>query len=369
MPDQSQSTASRRLMPRNALATVLALVACMIALPVHAQTVEGEAPPTIDGTTGAAVEPVPQKPKVKAAAKPATGQKAGMSAEAQQRVEQLEEQLSDLQVVVGTLESLAKGRPSGGATNSVGSNGATTSDLDGRVRELEVRMQQISGQLAEISQQLRQMNAGGAQASAIAPVAPAPAIATDGTPAAEAAPTAEGFGQTTVTQEAGTPAAGGDPIKDLLQGNTAAEAAPAAGTQVASVDPATATAAGPQQAYEAAYGLLLQQDFAGAEQGFRAFLGQNADNPLNSEAQYFLGESHYVRGQYKPAAEAYLKGYSSYRQGKRAPDSLLKLAMSLGRLNQKDSACNAFTALDGEYPSAPANVKRRAVSERERIGC
>ena len=82
-----------------------------------------------------------------------------------------------------------------------------------------------------------------------------------------------------------------------------------------------------------------------------------------------MGETYFVRGQYKAAASSFLKGYSSYGQGGKAADSLLKLAMSLDRLGQKEAACSSFTELASKFPAAPQNVKARAQSERQRIGC
>ena len=81
------------------------------------------------------------------------------------------------------------------------------------------------------------------------------------------------------------------------------------------------------------------------------------------------GESHFVRGQYKAAAGAFLKGYQTYAQSAKAPDSLLKLAMSLDRLGQKDAACSSYAELSTKFPNAPASIKSRATSERLRVGC
>jgi TolA-binding protein len=43
--------------------------------------------------------------------------------------------------------------------------------------------------------------------------------------------------------------------------------------------------------------------------------------------------------------------------------------MSLDRLGQKDAACTSFSELTTRFPDAPDNVKSRAESERQRIGC
>ena len=106
-----------------------------------------------------------------------------------------------------------------------------------------------------------------------------------------------------------------------------------------------------------------------AEQAFRDFLGRYPKSQLAGNAQYWLGETYYVRGQYKEAADAFLTGYKSYRKGQKAPESLLRLAMSLNRLNQSKTACTALQALASEFPDAPARVRETADKERSRAGC
>ena len=99
--------------------------------------------------------------------------------------------------------------------------------------------------------------------------------------------------------------------------------------------------------------------------------GSVATSPdaLAGNAHYWLGESHFVRGQYKAAASAFLKGYQGFGKGAKAPDSLLKLAMSLDRLGQKEAACASFAELGTRFPNATATVKTRAQAERARLGC
>ena len=114
---------------------------------------------------------------------------------------------------------------------------------------------------------------------------------------------------------------------------------------------------------------MLQQDYVNAETAFSGFLGKFPKDKLAGNAQYWLGESHYVRGQYREAADSFLKGYSNYQRGPKAPDSLLKLAMSLARLGQKEQSCSAFTQLDSAFPQASAQLKKRSAAERQRAGC
>jgi tol-pal system protein YbgF len=139
---------------------------------------------------------------------------------------------------------------------------------------------------------------------------------------------------------------------------------------VASAPPVGAeTEQSPKQLYETAYGYLLQRDYGAAEAAFDEFLRHHPNDPLAGNAQYWLGESLYVRGQYRAAAGAFLKGYQTYSKSAKAPESLLKLAMSLQRLGQKDAACSSFSELTTKFPSAPSHVKTTAQTERQRAGC
>ncbi|MCK9910240.1 tol-pal system protein YbgF, partial [Microbacteriaceae bacterium K1510] len=109
--------------------------------------------------------------------------------------------------------------------------------------------------------------------------------------------------------------------------------------------------------------------YTAAQSAFEDFLSRYPQDSLAGNAQYWLGEAHFVRGEYKAAASSFLKGYQNYTGNPRAADSLLKLAMSLDRLGQKAAACSSFGELSSRFPNAPENVKMRAKSERQRIGC
>jgi tol-pal system protein YbgF len=116
-------------------------------------------------------------------------------------------------------------------------------------------------------------------------------------------------------------------------------------------------------------GYLMQRDYGAAQAAFEDFLNLYPKDSLAGNAQYWLGEAHFVRGEYTAAAGAFLKGYQNYAGNARAADSLLKLAMSLDRLGQKDAACSSYSELNTRFPDAPENVKTRAKSERQRISC
>ena len=85
--------------------------------------------------------------------------------------------------------------------------------------------------------------------------------------------------------------------------------APVAATKTA---PITEPNAAAKDLYEKAYGFLLQQNYAAAETAFSGFLAAHPKDPLAGNAAYWLGESLFVRGQYKAAATDFLKSTQDY---------------------------------------------------------
>ena len=90
---------------------------------------------------------------------------------------------------------------------------------------------------------------------------------------------------------------------------------------------------------------------------------------LSGNALYWLGETHYVRRQFEPAAVAFLEGYKNFPKGSKAADNLLKLGMSLAGLNRQKEACTTFAKLGQEFPDAPNNLKAVAENERRKLSC
>ncbi|HMN36418.1 MAG TPA: tol-pal system protein YbgF [Hyphomicrobium sp.] len=273
------------------------------------------------------------------------------------RVESLEEQLVDMQVLVGTLQSMARNPSAAGAV--AGGSGGSADPV--RVDALENQVRALSNQVQALSDQVRSMGGTPRRGEYVAPAAPAQAP----------------FGTTSVQGDAigGLIEGGNASGPPVITGDNPAYAAPQAGTAPAPAGvqtaalPAAGEGADPRQVYETAYGYLLQRDYGAAEAAFDNFLKKFPNDSLAGNAQYWLGESYFVRGQYKSAASAFLQGYQTYAKSAKAPDSLLKLAMSLDRLGQKDAACASYAELNTKFPDAPQSVKTRAQAERQRIGC
>jgi tol-pal system protein YbgF len=124
----------------------------------------------------------------------------------------------------------------------------------------------------------------------------------------------------------------------------------------------------PEALYERSYESLLRRQFGDAESGFQTFVSKHRDHSLAGNAQYWLGETYYVQGDYKQAAQAFLSGYQNFPKSRKAADSLLKLGLSLKRLGQNEQACAAFNAVSENYPKA-TEARKRAQSESKRDGC
>lgn len=312
-------------------------------------------------------------------AKPASGAAAASSGESglKARIESLEEQLVDMQVLIGTLESMSKSG-GGGSTQAFAATAAASGDA-ARIDGLETQVRALTSQIEQLSEQVRGL--GGAPKRSDIPATTSTADAAGaGGPGANAVPpngTGDAIGGMLNDNSQPPRPAGGNPAAGEAgtSGADSAGSPPQASVSTAALPPTGLPPAGesgsadPKQLYETAYGYLLQRDYAQAETAFGEFLKRYPNDSLSGNAQYWLGETHFVRGQYKAAAGDFLKGYQNYAQSAKAPDSLLKLAMSLDRMGQKDAACSSYAELSTKFPKAPQSVKARAQTERQRVGC
>lgn len=121
--------------------------------------------------------------------------------------------------------------------------------------------------------------------------------------------------------------------------------------------------------YEAAYELLKKGDHTGAEKAFLEFIKNNPKSDLAGNANYWLGETYYARGQYEQAVGVFAEGFTTYKNNSKAADNLLKLGITMNKLNKKTEACTAFTSLPKEFPKATQSLKDRAKVEAKKASC
>jgi tol-pal system protein YbgF len=323
---------------------------------------------------------------------------AGTPAQAQdsdlaQQMQRVRRDLSDLQAYIYSgkapsreaIAEIAADSPDSAARLQVQLQNLETQvrDLTGRIEEVEHGVSRVTERLEKLNADLeirfQALESGKGQTGAVAPGGgPAPG-ASGASPRAEdggagAAPTplkkqvAEGLapGQQvfgTMSSTGGAKAVK-PPVKTLPE-KPDGTPAPGAdeGQQLASA------AGGPRQRYDAAFQYLQQRDYQKAAAAFDQFVKTYPDSPLSSNALYWLGETHYVRKDYAEAARVYLDGYKRYPKGSKAPDNLLKLGMSLAAINEKQSACAAWSKLVKTYPTANKRLLSDAKSEMSKLHC
>jgi tol-pal system protein YbgF len=264
--------------------------------------------------------------------------------------------------------------------------------LTGKVEELNFTVKQLQGQVRkgaapqaraaepEAPKKKVAVITGGTEdieAEPLAPIpAPAPAVAPKRQAALAAEPNSIYGGDEAADQTGG--------VQDLTKGRNAAAQPDDGGFQGQVVDPAVTADADantsgieqvslqpadtPESLYKRSDEALLRRQFPEAEQGFRDFISKYPDHSLTGSAQYWLGETFYVQGDYRTAAQNFLAGYQKYPKSRRAPDSLLKLGLALNKLGQKSQACAALGNVSSEFPKA-VEAKKRAQTEFKRAGC
>jgi tol-pal system protein YbgF len=320
---------------------------------------------------------------------PSFAQQGGDSIDA--RLSRVEQKLADLQALVGALQSFARSNPgaapppdtAGGAP--VADPSPSQGDVGARVAALETQIGALTAELEQINQRLNALNGIPAAQAPAAPVprlpnTPPPDKQGDAGPAPDAAVAAMAAsagdagdpGDTSKPRWYG-PRPGEEQTSALPPGAPQPLLPPAAQGGEASAQPPSQVAALPSDdvhsLYEKGQGAITQKDYASAEVAFRQLIKTYPKDPLTTDAQYWIGESYYRRGQYKNAADAFLKGYKKHKSGDKAPETLLKLGMSLAALGQKDAACSTFGELKAKFPKAPETVRDEAKAERKKAGC
>jgi len=125
----------------------------------------------------------------------------------------------------------------------------------------------------------------------------------------------------------------------------------------------------PDEQYQASYKLLKEKKLALAAKGFQSFLKTNPDHQLAGNAYYWLGEIKTMDKQYDQAAVEYMRGYKKNPKGNRAPDNLLKLAISLSKINKRREACISLFKLQKEFPTPSANIKKHLDEQLKLLSC
>jgi tol-pal system protein YbgF len=134
--------------------------------------------------------------------------------------------------------------------------------------------------------------------------------------------------------------------------------------------PTPAPAPDPKREFDTAMALLSRAQYDDASQAFRKFTEEHPEDERASAALYWTGDIAYsAKKDYPTAARDFAELLKRYPTAPRAPDSMLKLGLSLFELGQMNEGCAALAALPAKYPQASPAITTRARNERRDAMC
>jgi tol-pal system protein YbgF len=117
-----------------------------------------------------------------------------------------------------------------------------------------------------------------------------------------------------------------------------------------------------QALYDRGYTLYHQRHYVDAEASFQRFLQAEPNSELADNAQYWIGECRYSRGDMRGALAAFREAVARYPRGNKTPDALLKAGMSLEALGDKEGARTTYQEVLRQFPGTAV----AAVAEERR---
>jgi tol-pal system protein YbgF len=217
--------------------------------------------------------------------------------------------------------------------------------LTGQMEELGYKLDQITQQQERLQKQMEFDASQRANAQLAAPPPPA------GDQLASVAPAPDAPALPGAAPPAATPGV----LGQIPAGSTLPTAPPA-------LDP--------KRDFDTAMNLLSRAQYDDASQAFRKFAEIHPTDERASAALYWTGDIAYsAKKDYAGAARDFAELLKRYPTAPRAPDSMLKLGLSLFELGQMNEGCAALAALPAKYPQASAAITTRARNERRDAMC
>ncbi len=115
-----------------------------------------------------------------------------------------------------------------------------------------------------------------------------------------------------------------------------------------------------QDLYRGAVRLFQDQKYNPAIQEFRTFQRRCPESQMADDAQYWIGESHYVQNDYNRAILEF-NDVLSYRRGDRVAAALLRQAQAFLAIGDKTDARLILQKLVSDHPSAAETVEAQTM--------
>jgi tol-pal system protein YbgF len=102
--------------------------------------------------------------------------------------------------------------------------------------------------------------------------------------------------------------------------------------------------------YRDAYETFQKGDLEGARRKFEAFLKQYPNTELSDNAQFWIGETYYLKKDFEKAVLEYEKAIVKYPEGDKIPAALFKQALAFLELGDKTNARSLLRRVIERYP-------------------
>ncbi|MBT8436737.1 MAG: tol-pal system protein YbgF [Gammaproteobacteria bacterium] len=153
-------------------------------------------------------------------------------------------------------------------------------------------------------------------------------------------------------------------------GTTASTGTATTGQQTPSVEPSTpepaisttasvsqtpsVTQSAEKEAYQAAFDTLKEGRYKQAKTELKTFLDKYPNSSFSGNAQYWLGEAHYVTRNFDQGVVEFEKVLKTYPSSNKVPDAMLKLGYTFYERKQFDQAKTILQDLSERYPKTTA---------------
>ena len=112
--------------------------------------------------------------------------------------------------------------------------------------------------------------------------------------------------------------------------------------------------------YKEAFEVFQKGDSEGARRKFEAFLKQYPNTELSDNAQFWIGETYFLKKDFERAILEYEKVIVKYPEGDKVPAALLKQGFAFLELGDKTNARNLLKRVIDRYPqSDQAEIARK----------
>jgi len=146
--------------------------------------------------------------------------------------------------------------------------------------------------------------------------------------------------------------------------STSAAASTTSQSTTASQTPSS-TQSEEKAAYQAAFDKLKEGRYKNAKTELKAFLGKFPNSSYAGNAQYWLGEAHYVTRNFDQGIIEFKKVLNKYPSSNKVPDAMLKLGYTFYELKQFPQAKAILEDLRKRFPGSTAS--RLATKRLDRI--